>query len=195
MENIESAIRLLEKWGEKSKKTTQNGSLIICHVPHVAPEAWFHELYKGLDEETIYDYEKQFPVKFPRVYREFLRMYNGINIFSDSLRIWGLRRSYERTGEGIYQPYELLLLNSERPKGCPASWLFFGSYRWDGSRMTFDTAAGIENRRVFRVAQYSTKVLNEWDSFEKWLSSEVERLSKMYDENGVKLDKKAPTTP
>ncbi len=191
---IEQAIAVLHRWKEIS--ILGNGTLLICHVPHVAPEAWLHILYKGLGANEMAEYETRFPVKFPNAYREFLRMANGVNIFSDSTAVWGYRESYIRKGETAYQPYDLLLLNQERPRGCPDSWLFFGSYSWGrGSDVHFDTSLGVDNSEVFRIARDSTTILNKWSSFNDWFVTEVERLANLFDENGKKKNPQEPTIP
>jgi hypothetical protein len=176
-------------------KELTNGTKLVCHVPHIAPQAWLHYIYKGLSIEQIEEFEKKFPVAFPSEYKEFLKESNGINVFSDSLSIWGLRNSYERTGDGAIQPYDILALNNERPKGCPNTWLFFGSYSWDGTRLLFDLANGDGSNKVYRCARRSTQILQEWPSFWVWFDSEVERIGKLFDSNGIKYDKKISTAP
>ena len=155
-------MEVLKKWEIKGNKIIANGTELLCPVPHIAPQAWFHVIYAGLSKEQIAQFEEKFPIPFPLKYKEFLLESNGINIFSDSLSIWGLRKTFERTGEGALQPYDLLSLNEERPKGCPNTWLFFGSYSWDGTRVMFDLAEGNDQNKVYRCARRSTQILQEW---------------------------------
>lgn len=183
----------LKKWENVEKIVLTNETELLCHVPLVAPEAWLHILYAGLSSDQITEFEQRFPIPFPTKYKEFLLVANGINIFSDSLSIWGSRESYQRAGEGAIQPYDLLSLNNERPKDCPNTWIFFGSYSWDGTRVMFDLGEGTENNKVYRCARISIQVLQEWSSFDEWLDGEVERLGQIFDEKGVKYDKKACT--
>ena len=194
--NIESVLSMLDKWAANGKRVLSNGTQLLSPASHVAPQAWLHKIYAGLSDAEIEEYEEKFPFPFPFEFKEFLHYANGINIFSDSLSVWGWRASYCRVGDGAIQPYDLSDHNDERPKGCPNTWLYFGGYSWDGTRLIFDLSENSSNHnKVFRCARRSTEILQEWPSFREWLASEIARLEKLYDSNGVKLDKGAPTVP
>jgi len=186
---------ILSKWILKGERIITNGTQLLCPVPHVAPQAWLHEIYAGLSESIIVEYEKKFPLSFPSEYREFLHYANGINVFSDSFRVNGLRTSYCRIGDEAIQPYDLMGLNEERPRGCPNEWLYFGSYEWDGTKLMFDLSDPTNQNKVYRCARRTPEILQEWPDFWRFLESEIRRLALLYDENGVKYDKNAPTTP
>lgn len=193
--DFEEIYGLLRKWILKGQRTLPNGTQILCPVPHVAPQAWLHEIYAGLSESEISEYEEKFPFPFPSAYREFLHYANGINVFSDSFRICGLRTSYCRIGDEAIQPYDLLLSNQQRPRGCPDEWFFFGSYRWDGTRLFFDLSYLANQNKVYRSAMKTPDIIQEWPDFWGFIKSEIKRLELLYDENGVKFDKNAPTAP
>ncbi len=194
--NIKSIFGLLDKWAAKGIRLLPNGTKMLSPAPHGTSQAWLHIIYAGLSDSEIEGYEKKFPLPFPSEYREFLHYANGIILFSDSLSLWGWRATYGRGRKGVIQPDDLSDLNNERPEGCPNAWLFFGNYGWDGSRLIFDLSAKSSNHnRVFRCAERSTAILQEWPSFREFLYGEIARLEKLYDKNGVKLDKNAPTTP
>jgi hypothetical protein len=193
MSSFFEIYEILMKWSRKSYEKLEDGTELICHVPHVAPEAWFHKFYCRLKENELIEFQKQFPVEFPLSLKAFLHWHNGINFFSDSMSVWGWRDPYYNPAK--YQPYDLLSLNRERPKNCKDSWLYFGGYSWDGTRVFFDTEENLIGNKVYRAARRSTEILNVWDSFEAWLHSEVIRLSELYDEHGVKQDKNIPTCP
>jgi len=193
--SFQNLIEHLQQYQHKGKHILPNGTQAICHVPHVAPEAWLHIIYPGLTERQIRELEDQLPIPLPDDYKEFLLHVNGINIYSDSLSIWGLKTSYDRNGDQAFQPYDLLALNEERPIACPDSWLYFGSYSWDGSRVFFDLSEGSENNKVYYCDRDSTNILKEWSSFWTWIDEEVERLSKLFDKDGVQLDEDIPTSP
>jgi hypothetical protein len=184
MEAFKELLEPLTKWGS-TRETLSNGVLLVCHVPHVAPQAWLNIFYPGLTQSMLDEYELKFPVKFPSELRLFLNTYNGMNIFSDSMSIWGWRRSYERTGKNIYQPYDLFDLNQERPKGCPEEWLFFGSYSEDGSCVFIDTHG---DGKVFRAAQRSKEIIGEWDSIKDWIEYEIDEHSRVFDSEGHHKD-------
>ena len=189
-DKFKNLIRTLNKYEGGGERKLENGTLLICHVPHLAPEAWLHEIYISLSEEQINELENTIPVPLPSDYREFLKISNGINIFSDSLSVFGVRDSDSST-----QPYDIIDENMEAPEGAPESWLFFGGYSWDGTMVMFDLNEGTENNKVYLCARESAEILYEWNDFWSWLSEETDRLSKMFDLNGVKLDKNTPTCP
>jgi len=194
-EQILEVMRILNKWGNTSERVLANGTKQICHVPYVAPEAWLHEIYAGISEEDINGLEAKLQIQLPTEYREFLGNSNGINIFSDNLSICGVRKSYSRIGDEAVQPYSIVDLNTERPKGCPNTWLFFGSYSWDGSTMIFDLKDGKYSNKVYRCERWSTKIIQEWSNFDTWLLSETKRLSVFFNESGIEYDESVPTVP
>lgn len=194
--SIKSILGLLDKWAAKGKRLLPDGTKLFSPATHVSPQAWLHKIYAGLSDSEIEGYEKKFPLPFPSEYREFLHYANGISLFSNSLSVWGWRAKSGRVRNGAIQPYDLSDNNYERPKGCPNTWLFFGSYSGDGSRLLFDLSEKSENHnKVFRCAKRSTEILEEWPSFREFLLSEIGRLDKLYDKNGVKIEMNAPTTP
>ncbi len=183
------------KWKSGGIKELENGTEMICHVPHIGPEAWLHVLYVGLSEDEIIELQNKLAIQIPYVYKNYLKKFNGLNVFSDSISLWGFRRSFTRTGKNSIQPYDIVSLNSERPKGTPNTWLFFGGYSWDGTRLFFDLEQGEDTIKVYRCARRKCEILQEWESFEEWLLVEIKRLSQLYNENGIKIDKSLPTSP
>lgn len=193
-ENMNSIeiLELLYRWEDCGKKITGNGTILICHVPHVAPEAWLHEIYPPLTEENILKVEKALQKSFPTELKQFYTLANGINIFSDSLSIWGQRDSYERERENASLPYDIVFLNEENNCYCPKDWIYFGSYSLDGSQMVVNLSSN--KNTIFRVKNGSTEILNEWPSFSEWLSSEINRLAMFFDTKGKELNLEIPNT-
>lgn len=183
----------LKKWEKGGLKTLSNGTVLVCNVPHVASQAWLHEIYAPLKDEDIEELETEMGKKLPVDYIEFLRCANGINIFSDSLSLWGKRSSYSRKGDDAIQPYDIVALSEELVDEIPEDWLTIGSYSWDGSVIIYDTNK--DKRRVCRCTSDDYEILQEWPNLWNWLKNEVVRLSKLFDENGVEYDENTPTTP
>lgn len=194
-DKLDLTVEILKNWEIKSKQTLSNGTIQICHVPHIGREAWLHILYAGLSEKQIIELQQSIPVALPIPYVEFLKSYNGINIFSNSLSVWGLRSLNYRTGEESIQPYSFLDPNKLRSRNIPDTWLFIGDYPWDGSRVVIDLDEGSNFNKIYRCNWQDVEILNEWPDFWSWLLSETKRLTKMFDENGIALDDDAPTTP
>lgn len=190
-EKLKMTVTILKQWENKSKRILTNGTLQICHVPHIGSDAWLHELYAGLTNNQISELQATIPMPLPNNLKEFYKIYNGINIFSDSMNVHGLRSLNYRMGEEAIQPYSLYELNLIRPEIFQDEWLYIGSYSWDGSKVAID----LNCNKIYRCNRDDDKILNEWPDFWSWLLNETERLSKMFDENGVELDEDDPTTP
>jgi hypothetical protein len=181
----------LLRWREGGIKELTNGTILICNVPHIAPQAWLHRLYNGLDETEISNLEET--VKLPYDFISFLRVFNGFHLFSNSISIWGKRKSYERKGENIFQPHDLLDLNQELKGEIPSSWLVIGSYPWDGSKIAYDLEK--DEKKVFRFDAETGEIYNTWESIFERLNIEIERLSAYFDSKGIEIEEDIPTTP
>ncbi len=188
---IQSRLMEYEKYG---KRILLNQTLLICHVPHVAPEAWLNTIYHPLEEDKIELIEKKLDITLPDDLRDFYTFANGINIYSGSMNVYGYHTPlYYREGDDAIQPYDVIEINKDERKWMPEKYFIFGSYRWDGSKMIYNL--GSKNAKVYRYHHKEGQLLNEWESLWEWLSSETERLSAIYDEKGVKFEPKIPTIP
>ncbi len=190
---FELLFKLLREREKCGIKTLERGTELICSVPLLAPKAWLHTIYAKLSDEQINSILKDSIIEFPEDYIEFLKRANGINVFSDNLSIWGLRTSYSREGDDSVQPYDVLALNEEEIRKSPNGWFYFGSYSWDGSEMLYDLKS--DNKKVYRCLNGSKNVIQEWADLWTWLSSEIERISKLFDDNGYEYDENVPTVP
>jgi len=184
-EQINTLIKL-RKWSHNGVKKASNGATLICHVPHVAPQAWLHTIYAGLTDKNMDVLQENIGGILPKDYVDLLKCTNGINIFSDSLSIWGMCTSNARRGDEAIQPYDLVSLNEEKIGRIPDTWLAFGSYSWDGSTMIYDFSKS--KCKVFRCECDSITILQEWPDLWTWLDSEIERLSLLFDKNGIEYD-------
>ena len=192
MQQYYELTALLEKWTYLGRKELTNGVILIGHVPHIAPEAWLHTIYPGLNKNQIETLEQNLLIKFTTDFRSFLSYNNGINIFADSLSIFGLRTSYERQGDKSRQPYDIISLNKERPKGCSKYFLHIGSYSWDGSKVYID-CEDEQNQKVYRCERRGLTILQEWADICSWLVGETTRLQLLFDDRGKKENPKMPT--
>jgi hypothetical protein len=86
-------IDKLKKWEGNGFQVLSNGTILLCKVPHIAPQAWFHRLYTKLPQEKIFQLENKLTNSIPEDLKDFLSNFNGLNIFSDSLSIWGVKTS------------------------------------------------------------------------------------------------------
>lgn len=189
--DFEQFFLKLKKWENCGYKTLNNGARLICRVPHIANQAWFHIVYAPKKPLSIQELERKLGFSFPEDLKVFYTNANGCNIFSDSLSIWGIRDSYSRNVEESFQPYDLYYSNKDREVELPNEYFIFGSYNWDGSLMIYDR----KKNEVFRCDRDNLTPLQEWSNIWIWLESEVDRLSLLFNENGVEYDENQPTTP
>jgi hypothetical protein len=189
--NFNDLLNELFNWKQKGERLLVNGTILICKVPHIAPEAWFHIMYPKIIKQQISEIEQELSIPLPNDYKDFLLTTNGINIFSDSLRIYGKRTSYVREGDEAIQPYDLALHHTELKCYIPDNLLVIGSYSWDGSHIVYD----LDTNQIYRCERYSSKVLNSWSNLKTFLNDEIKRLTNFFDENGIEYDEDVPTTP
>jgi hypothetical protein len=189
---FDEVLSILLAWEHLGSRRLENGAYLIGHVPHVAPEAYLHNVYAPLDDGQIDFVEENIGRTFPATMRAFYKRTNGIHLFSDALSISGHRESFVRTGDAAWQPYSIITPNThERPENAPVDMVFFGFYSHDGSQLGMSARSPI----VWRFAPDSATPLNEWLSFDEMLILEVQRLATLFDKCGREFDESAPTTP
>jgi hypothetical protein len=183
----------LFKFENLGKEVTLSGAVLIGHAPHIAPMAWLHSIYPVLTEEDIIELEAELKKPIPEAYRDFLKNYsNGLALFTTTLTFYGMRKVLGRTIEASRQPFAIGTSNNyERPKNSKNSYFFIGGYDWDGSKLYIDS----DTNKVYYCDRRDATPLMEWESFEAMLTSEVSRLIRLHDENGIKKDEDQHTTP
>ena len=171
---------------------SENGAFLYGHVPHVAPEAWFHVVFPPLHDDDLASLEQRLRRSIPPEYGQLLKVTNGLQLFSHNLSLYDLRTDYSRK-PGIWQPFDLGDPNlHERPKAAEASWFVFGFYYEDGSNAYVDPIDG----RVYRGSRDMRQPrLNRWASLDAFLIAEVRRLQTHFDDRGHQLNPSRPTTP
>ncbi len=181
MDYLDRVVALLESHNHLGERVLSNGTRLIGHVPHVAPEAWLHEIFAPLGADDVARLEDALGIEMPGCFTEFLKRANGLRVFSGHLYICGLRTNYVRTGEAVRQPFSILTPNlDERPARSKETYFFIGGHEPNGHQFYIDRAT----LRVYRCSERSAKPLQEWPSFEAMLEAEVQRLSALFDREG-----------
>jgi len=158
-----------------------NGTELIGRAPHIAPQAWLHKIFHPLNMHQIQILETEMDFTIPLVLKEFFLSNNGLSIFSSSISFYGLRTSYERNGDAVWQPFDIILPNTYgRSDDSNMDELCFGGYGFDGSRLYINTIT----LKVYRRMPESSVILNTWNSFEEMVLTETERLYKLFDKEG-----------
>jgi hypothetical protein len=191
-EYLGKVYRIVDRAKSLGEEQLPNGTRLIGKVPHVAPEAKLHLIFPGLTEKDVDYMEAELGVDFPNVLTVFYFAHNGISLFSGSLSIYGLRRNYDRTGDNVWQPFDILVTNTfESPEDLKTNNILIGGYKQDGSRLCIDCSNG----KVYRCSRESAKPLNEWSSFDEMILQEAQRLSKLFDDQGKLIKEVKSTLP
>ena len=168
-----------------------DGTELVGRVPHVAPQAWLHILFPPLGERELGMLEERLRRAVPADYARWLGFSNGLYLFSGSLSLDGLRTDYSRE-VGVWQPFALETPNvDERPADAGDEVFFVGGYGEDGSLLYLDERSGTAHR----CSRDSVEPLNSWADFRTMLLDEAERLARLFDERGRRVDPTARTTP
>ena len=193
MKKVLDALDALYSFEHLGIERMENGTLLIGKAPHIAPKAWLHSIYPGLKEKQIELLKTQLGRDIPNDYLEFLKISNGIKLFTTTFCLDGFRSNYQRTIEDSRQPFDILIKNvMERSLHIRSSLFCIGGYDWDGSSLYIDERT---NRVVLLDGDDEGHTIYEWDNFEVMFESEVSRLITLFDKNGVVLDEDSSTLP
>lgn len=193
MNYFEKVKRELFKFENLGIEKSVNGTLLIGRALHIAKYAWLQSIYPVLNEQEIVKLESELNIEIPKDYKWFLlNCSNGLKIFVSKFYLYGLRKNFIRTIEASRQPYSIITTNiNERPKNSKESYFFIGGYSWDGSHIYID----IKTNVVHFCANGDATSLFKWDSFEEMIVSEVNRITKLFNKNGVIINEDLFTTP
>jgi hypothetical protein len=183
--------RLFE-YSHLGEQLMPNGTLLIGKAPHIAPLAWLHSIYPPLLGNDLNEMEKRLGHAIPGPYRRFLIATNGINIFSTTLSLYGLRYNYKRNIEDVWQPFDIVTPNTiEKPGNAGDNIFIIGSYDWDGSYLYIDSKSG----KIHLCDREDARSNYSWDSFYAMLESEINRLITRFDKEGKVLNEDESTLP
>lgn len=173
-------------------KKMKNGAVLYGKVPHFGECAFLHATYPPCPKEGVQTIESMVQAKLPTVFKQFLGLSNGLEVFFGTLSIYGWRYDFKRTEEAVQsQPYSIITPNTEeRPSWLGNKHWIVGSYNWDGSPVCIE-----EDNRI-RVREPETgELLCEWHTFNDFLKSEAVRLRGFFDADGKEIDEDANTVP
>ena len=192
MDVFAPVLQVIEQARSFGFRELANGARLYGHVPHVAPEAWLHQVYAPLAEQDVISLEERIDLLIPSDLRKFFQLANGVGLFSLSLSIYGKRTNYVRIGDDAWQPFCIVTANTlARPAHAKPTQLVIGGYQDDGSLLFLDCDDG----EIVRTKSRSKRVLNRWTDFWTMLNEETRRLSGIFNAEGHKLSQGSTTPP
>ncbi|WP_316831981.1 SMI1/KNR4 family protein [Pedobacter aquatilis] len=182
----------LSKYSRFGEKILEDGTYLIGKATHIAPQAWLHSIFPGLDIKHIQNLEQELKVSIPSSYIAFLLQNNGLKLFNTTLCLDGIRSNNRRDLNSLWQPFDIRTKNLfERPTNSKKHFFFIGGYDWDGSMVYIDSLS----ESVHLCSNDDATSLLSWSNFENMLSSEIDRLIALFDDKGLELDITASTLP
>lgn len=161
-----------------------DGTWLVSPAPEIAPKAWHHVMFAPpLSLSEINEIEVALNSRLPSAMRELLLLCNGMSLAGRKISIWGKRRTWERTVDKAWQPFDIVHHNieSERPANSPAEVIFIGSIdqgeKWvfyDNSPETYGRIAETE-RMLFSPSRY-------WPDFDTWILDKLEMTGSLLTE-------------
>jgi hypothetical protein len=159
----------------------EDGTELFGRTPWRGTEAWHHLVFAPLSSDAIQSMEKLIEYELPIEVRNFYEGTNGLSLFSGSLAVYGLRRSYQRTDLALRQPFDITIPNRhERIRTAPASAIFLATYSKDGSHIYLDGRSGV----LHHCPRFSAESLRSWPDMATMLRSEISRMALYYAPDG-----------
>ena len=193
MGTLRDVLSYLEQWKVGGVHKCENGSVLVFNLPKVAPKAYLHDVFRSLDASEIELIEVEIERGMPGWLKGFYGTVNGINLFSCSISIFGLRENFNRDFESnSCQPFSIRTPNIIERMPFSGDAIFIGSYNWDGSLIY---CSGDGSPEIYRTERDTFKVLNTWSSLDDFIFQEYNRLLPFFDSQGGEVDEDVPTTP
>jgi hypothetical protein len=168
--------------GQGWKLERESGTAFFYNfAPWVAPKAYLHIIFKGASASALSEVGNL--MRLPQSWRETLLLQNGAVIFSGAMSVYGLHASgallnRKDVFEGL--PFSIVAENRSWPPKDPERHVVIGSYDFDGTRAILDRQDG----SVIAMPRKNETILNHWPDTDSWLTEELDRLSKLFDEGG-----------
>ncbi|MEP9386637.1 SMI1/KNR4 family protein [Mesorhizobium sp. KR9-304] len=171
-----------EQWSGLGVWRYADGTARIGHLPKRGIEAYLHYWYGPLSEAEVEELERIAMQPIPESLKRFYLHHNGCNLFGGSIFVFGLRKSYDRADFDAMacNPFDLRIPAITNRKRSPSGQgLCICTYQ-DKSLVFIEP-----DETIARTPDNDSRtVLNEWASFEGWITSEFERISRYFDQSG-----------
>lgn len=172
------------------------GAFFRTHVPRIGSLAYLNIIFKPVSTDVLQRVAAK--LRMPVSLTEFLSVQNGAILFSGALSVYGVQRSgqlLDRKDPFFDLPFNIEEENQNWPPSDRTGFLAIGGYSFDGSMVCIDRSdcslslfgrgeQGLLPTHLFR-----------WPSLEAWLTTEIARLSMLFDRRGSRLVDESQTVP
>jgi hypothetical protein len=177
--------QILESQGWKMER--EGGTACFYnHAPWIAPLAYVHIVFKGASEQALDDCNSK--LSLPQHWTEFLSVQNGAILFSGAMSMYGANETgapFNRKGDFERGPFRITDSNLSWPK-VRQSEVVIGGYSYDGTLAVLNK----EDGAVSAMTKGSYNLRATWSGSEEWITGEMDRLAKLFDQSGkISVDK------
>lgn len=188
-------LRLLSTFENVNDRESET-AFFRTHVPQAGSLAYLNIIFKPAATDVLRRVAVQ--LRMPAVLSEFLKVQNGAILFSGALSIYGVQRSGQLLNRGdpfFDLPFNIEEENRNWPPPDSHRFLAIGGYSFDGSIVCIDRS-DCSLSRFSRGEQELLKApLFKWPSLQGWLTTEIARLSVLFDRRGTRLVDESQTVP
>lgn len=171
-EPIMNRIRgILDSARGDGERILEDATWLVSPAPEIAPNAWHHVLFAPpLSLEEIEDLERDLNTRFPIDLRNVLLQCNGFDLFGEKISLWGKRRTWERSLDKAWQPFDIVHHNRDfgRPGGSPPEIVFIGSLD-EGTKWVYFEASSEQYGEIGITTRESFLPLRKWPNFNSWI--------------------------
>ena len=180
---VEFRNKLEEKWGlfEKTDSFWKQRN-----IAKISDRVYLNVLFVPIEEKNYRIFEERYHCKLSKELNEFYKHYNGIMLFSQSFRIFGMNT----LGGTGYQTLSLAFENTRLnfKNRCPkyADMISFGYYaEWN---FCFDRTK--KEKTIYVISRNNYELVHTFDGLQQLFDHYLPPLIAEYDDEGNKLHPK-----
>jgi hypothetical protein len=188
-------LRLLSTFENVNDRESET-AFFRTHVPQAGSLAYLNIIFKPAATDVLGRVAVQ--LRMPAVLSEFLKVQNGAILFSGALSIYGVQRSGQLLNRGnpfFDLPFNIEEENRNWPPPDSHRFLAIGGYSFDGSIVCIDRSDCSLSRFGRGERGLLKAPLFKWPSLQGWLTTEIARLSVLFDRRGTRLVDESQTVP
>jgi hypothetical protein len=155
---------VIKQWERFRKRELADGTIQVGHAKAIGTDAWMHTLFAPLSQEDLQDLEIQLECNFDESLRSFYSVHNGLKLFGSYFSIYGIPSSFSRTGDYLFQPFDFITHNLDRPDNYPISTYVVGSVLTEDVvfNLLVDVSQGENSGKIYLFNRQEEQYICEW---------------------------------